>query len=218
MFTRTSEGVYQSSLLAAIPWVRHGFGSRNAGAWPGGYTQVKQVHSDIIYVADGQGGFLGEGDAIVTGSPGQWIGVRTADCVPLLMADVGRRVIAAVHAGWRGTAARIAAKAVRRMAEEFGSDPSDLFVAIGPAIGPCCYAVGPEVAGQLGYQTMFVDLFGANRDQLLGTGVLESHIDTSGLCTACDAGQFHSYRRDKLLAGRMVAAIRIEAGLTPAAG
>jgi YfiH family protein len=94
--------------------------------------------------AEPPAGYL-RGDGLLTDTPKLLLGVKTADCVPILLADVKRRAVAAVHAGWRGSLARIAEKAVGRMRMEFGSRPRDLVAALGPAIGPCCYEVGAEV-------------------------------------------------------------------------
>ncbi|HYP14678.1 MAG TPA: peptidoglycan editing factor PgeF [Bryobacteraceae bacterium] len=206
----TVEDVFRSEALQALDWIEHGFGTRQSGSWPGEYTGAKQVHSDVIVDAD-RAPFLvpPEGDALVTSKAGRWIGIRTADCVPLLMADVERRFVAAVHAGWRGTASGIAAKTVRRLIETSGSNPASIVVAIGPAVGVCCYEVGPEVAAQFGSSTNRLDLAEINRQQLTDIGVLPSNIDSGSLCTVCDADEFHSWRRDRDASGRMVSAIRI---------
>jgi YfiH family protein len=211
----SGEGVIESKLLGGIPGIWHGFGTRLSGGWPGEYTNLKQIHSDIIFPAENRTGCLGEGDALTSSSPGQRIGVRTADCVPLLFADPDRHVVAAAHAGWRGTAAEIAGKTVRRMQEVYGSDPCRIHAAIGPAIGKCCFEVGPEVAAQFalwfpGVKILtHVDLAETNYRQLLSAGLLAEHIDTLRLCTVCDAERFDSYRRDRDRSGRMVAAIGI---------
>ena len=216
MFTRTPGDVYRSDVFSLLPWVEHGFGSRESNGWPGEYTQVKQIHSDIVARADGGQGCLGEGDALITATPDQFIGIRTADCVPLLMADPKRQVIAAVHAGWRGSAAAIAAKTVRRLVHEYETNPIDLLVAIGPSIGQCCFEVGPEVAAQFerfvpGSASLdHIDLLEVNMRQLLAEGVQRHNIDASGQCTACSPGEFHSWRRDRDRSGRMVAAIRVK--------
>ncbi len=188
----------------------HGFGTRLSPGWPGEYTSVKQIHSDIIHYAGPQHGCLGEGDALLSDQPGITIGVRTADCVPVLIVNPELRVVAAVHAGWRGTAQRIAAKVV----EEMASEPSKLIAVIGPCIGECCYEVGPEV--QTRFASDFpergdlthIDLAEANRRQLLAAGLVRTNIEVSGLCTKCDP-DLHSFRRDKEASGRMVAAIGV---------
>lgn len=105
-----------------------------------------QFHSDVIYLATMPCEEAPKADALITATPGLLLGVQTADCVPILLADTRRRVVSAIHAGWRGTLARIAVKALGRMAMEFGTRPRDVVAGIGPAIGRCCYEVGPEVA------------------------------------------------------------------------
>ena len=109
---------------------------------------LKQFHSDVIHLFDAPPVGLCRGDASATNRPGLLLGVQTADCVPILLVDPQKRAVAAVHAGWRGTLQRIVAKAVGKMQMQFGSKPSDLLAAVGPAIGGCCYEVGTEVAVQ----------------------------------------------------------------------
>jgi polyphenol oxidase len=109
-------------------------------------TSLRQVHSDVVHIISDPPSESPCGDAIATRQPGLLLGVQTADCVPILLADTAKRVVAAIHAGWRGTLARIAAKTLGRMRQEFGTRPEDVVAAIGPAIGRCCYEVGPEVA------------------------------------------------------------------------
>lgn len=105
-----------------------------------------QFHSDVTHVVDAPVAETPKGDALITGTPGLLLGVQTADCVPILLADTRRQVVAAIHAGWRGTLARIAVKALGQMRIDFGTRPRDVIAALGPAIGRCCYEVGPEVA------------------------------------------------------------------------
>jgi hypothetical protein len=106
---------------------------------------LKQIHSDVIHTISSRVTEPHQGDATTTNRPDLLLGVQTADCVPLLFVDPKKRAVAAVHAGWRGTLARIAEKTVGRMKMEFGSEPKDLLVALGPSIGPCCYEVGAEL-------------------------------------------------------------------------
>ena len=132
----------------------------NAGKMP--LVTLRQVHSDVAHVvcapppeagkrqsgdwpASAGRRSQGAGDAVITQHAGVLLSVQTADCVPILLADTKRRVVAAVHAGWRGTLGRIAVKTLGRMRQEFGTRPRDVVAAIGPAIGRCCYEVGPEV-------------------------------------------------------------------------
>jgi hypothetical protein len=109
---------------------------------------LKQIHSDVIHLFDAAPVNPCRGDASVTNRLGLLLAVQTADCVPILLVDLKKRAIAAVHAGWRGTLQRIVAKAIGKMQMEFGTKPADLLAAIGPSIGGCCYEVGTEVATQ----------------------------------------------------------------------
>lgn len=221
LFRPDGQFVYRLLPWLELDWLEHGFGTRRSEGWsrrPELIT-LSQVHSDVSLYADGSlAGRIGEGDALLTDVPGAVIGIRTADCVPILIADVSKRTVAAVHAGWRGTAQAIAAKTVVAMAARFGSDVRDLQAAIGPAIGACCYEVGPEVASQ--FQDLFpervgldgrahLDLPEANRRQLLSAGLPPDRIHLCGLCTACLAGEFFSWRRDRVKDERMVSAIGI---------
>jgi YfiH family protein len=109
---------------------------------------LKQFHSDVIHVFDSNPTDPCRGDASITNRPGLLLAIQTADCVPILLVDPQKRAIAAIHAGWRGTLARIAAKTIGKMQMHFGTNPRELLAAIGPSIGPCCYEVGTEVATQ----------------------------------------------------------------------
>jgi YfiH family protein len=128
---------------------------------------LRQIHSDVIHVTAAPAADVPKADALATPTPGLLLGIQTADCVPILLVDTRRRVVAAIHAGWRGTLARIAVKALGRMHMEFGTRPRDVVAALGPAIGRCCYEVGPEVAQ--GYAAQFpgaADWFDGPFDQL----------------------------------------------------
>jgi polyphenol oxidase len=107
---------------------------------------LRQIHSDVIHVVTAAPENTLAGDALVTSTPGLLLAVQTADCVPILLADTKHRAVAAVHAGWRGAAARIVAKAIGRMSMEFGTEPLDIVAALGPCIAQCSYEVGPDVA------------------------------------------------------------------------
>jgi YfiH family protein len=111
-------------------------------------VSLKQFHSDVIHLFDSAPSDPCRGDASITNRPGLLLAIQTADCVPILLVDPKKRAIAAIHAGWRGTLARIAAKTIGAMQMHFGTNPRDLLAAIGPSIGPCCYEVGTEVATQ----------------------------------------------------------------------
>jgi hypothetical protein len=212
MFHKDSRGFYRVDDWDGFEWLDHGFGTRHA-VTPGGLARLatlKQVHSAACVAARGRTGVLGQGDALLENTPGGMVAVKTADCLPILLVDPVVRAVAAVHAGWRGTVARIAAGAVAAMAAEFGTEPGNLRAAIGPGIGKCCFEVGPEVAAEFQEpvsgegRRAHVDLAAANRRQLLEAGVTASAIATSNLCTMCQANEFESYRRDREKAGRML--------------
>jgi YfiH family protein len=211
--------VYRAAALEQLPWLEHGFGTRSASSWPGDVetATLRQVHSDTVLYAD-HGGVIGEGDALITDKPGIALASRTADCLPVLIADAVNRAVAAVHAGWRGTALEIVPKTMTAMGQRFGSRPEDLVIAIGPGIGACCFEVGPEVAEK--FAAFFPDrqdLMGRAKIDLAETIRRQVGRNTgstgqpaaSGLCTVCQPELFHSYRRDREAAGRMVTAIRI---------
>ena len=190
---------------------------------------VKQVHGvDVAIARRGSESHWSrpQGDIVITDDPSVAIGVRVADCAPILLYDRARNVAGAVHAGWRGTAARAAEAGVRALEREFESNPADLIAAIGPCLGQCCGEIGPEVietfraggADQASIDAWFtpgradrslLDLERANRDQLVQAGVDPGAIFASGLCTKTNPRRLHSYRAARDAAGRMLAAIRV---------
>lgn len=214
-FYKDDSGVYRSSELDAFPWLLHGFGTRQSDI-PGRFARLAtlhQVHSSDCVAAAGRSGQLGRGDALLEDRPAAVVAVKTADCIPILLVDQRNRGVAAVHAGWRGSAAGIARRAVEAMGARFGTRPEDLLAAIGPGIGPCCYEVGPEVAQQFGHVGRTrLDLPAINHRQLTEIGIPESRIYVSRLCTMCRPDEFHSFRRDKEAAGRLYSF----AGIRPA--
>lgn len=111
-----------------------------------------QIHSDIVRPFSVPPSQPCKGDASITSRPGILLGTQTADCVPILLVDAKKRVVAAIHAGWKGTLARIAEKTVGRMRLEFACKPSDILAAIGPSIGPCCYQVGTDFVSKFSAQ------------------------------------------------------------------
>ena len=125
------------------------------GAEDLGFVALNQFHSDVIHLLDAIPAEPCRGDASATNRPGLLLGVQTADCVPILLVDPKNRAVAAIHAGWRGTLARIAVKAIGQMQMHFKTKPADLLATIGPAIGGCCYEVGTEVAIQ--FHSQFAD-------------------------------------------------------------
>ena len=155
-------------------------------------------------------------DAIVSNGPGVLAGVKTADCVPILIGDPKTGAFAAVHAGWRGTLAAIVTKALKRMSAEYDSKAHDVRVAIGPAASSCCYEVGAEVIDSFKSsfpgQKLFtetrahhacIDLLKANREQLVSAGVDPARINVAPLCTMCRTDLFFSYRREKNIKGKV---------------
>lgn len=188
------------------------------------------------------------GDAVMTDVPGILLTVQTADCVPVLLFDPVRRAVAAFHAGWRGTLARIVERGVGTMRRQYGSDPADLLAAIGPSIGPGSYSVGEEVQHDFVSQFAYADelfhdvydsdpirekypllfmtarapghspigpqlhlnLWEANRRQLLDAGVPPGNITVTGEDTAADTGQFFSHRAEDGFTGRMMSAIGLK--------
>jgi YfiH family protein len=198
-------------------------------------VMVTQVHGAATVVVRDQATLPSrgtEGDVLLSNRPGVAVGVRAADCVPLLVADAVTGAVAAVHAGWRGTAAGAARAAVEALARQFGSRPADLIAAVGPSIGSCCYAVrsdlvdafaaagherslidrwflsAPPARGSRERPPLRLDLAGANRDQLILAGVSPEHIHLSGLCTAMHLDVLTSYRVEREQAGRLAAVIR----------
>jgi len=195
--------------------------SRAFGAKIEQLLTVTQVHGTDILVVDAPNQdfthFLKlECDGIVTNQRRIMIGVGVADCLPLLMFDPVRQVIAVLHAGWKGTAAGIARKGVAAMVNDFGSRPGDIHAAIGPGIGPCCYevdepvseafaaesAIWHESTSEIGRGKWKLDLTAANRLQLLDCGLSSERIETTHQCVCCTPELFFSYRRDKCETGR----------------
>jgi len=205
----------ESSILSALPWATHGFGTRYPASHPNSVANLKQIHSNLALLAD-RPGLLGEGDALITNHAGLAISIRTADCYPILLADTRNLAVAAIHAGWRGTSAQIVIRTLEKMKSEFGTQARDVFAAVGPGIGVCCYEVGEEVAREFGLEGQtHLDLVSENRKQLESTGVPTQNIEALGVCTFCDAERFFSYRREKETAGRMTSFIRIGPEIKP---
>lgn len=179
--------MYQSSLLDGVKGILHGFGT--AGVPVENYVgdarifRTHQVHGNAVHVLDDESvdGIL-NGDAFITSKPGVVCYVRTADCVPILVVDPVKRLVGAVHAGWRGTEANIVGAAITKMRERFGCDPTNMLAAIGPAICKNCYDT---------------DLLAANHAQLVCAGMPDTNIDVIALCTSCGDADLASYRRDR---------------------
>lgn len=164
-------------------------------------------------------------DALITADPGVCVAVATADCVPVLLYAADKRVVAAVHAGWRGTVSRIAESTVRRMEEEFGCDPRQVWAAIGPSISQAAFEVGEEVVDAFrdaGFDLSrllardplsgkgHIDLWEANRMSLRGAGLADDHIESAGICTYERFGDYFSARRLGIQSGRFLSGIYIK--------
>ncbi len=192
-----------------------------AGAvgWP--VLKLKQVHSGLVRVMEdtSAAGEAVEGDAAITGLSGVLLSIQTADCVPILLADSNARAVAAVHAGWRGTAAHIVESAIAELERHYQVKPQNVVAAIGPHIGVCCYEIGEEVVEAIADSSAIerrtqwpkphLNLAQANRRQLLNAGVTEEQIDVSSLCTRCREDLFFSYRRDGARTGHLLSIIGI---------
>ncbi len=202
---------------------------RAAGFSVDGLAVSIQTHGTTVHEVldgeDGQGVFDDtpsvEADGLMTNRPGVALVKHSADCVPVYLLDTRHRAIAMVHAGWRGTVSRIAQEALRRMSEVYGTHPQDCLAAVGPSIGPCCFAVGEDVADQ--FETEFpgwglvdraggqakVDLWRCNARQLIEAGVPEDQIAVASVCTACDTETFYSHRKEQGRCGAMVAIMEL---------
>ncbi len=200
------------------------FGSRDM------FITINQVHGDDIYIIDTpvekvndliKTAAQTQGDAIITNQRHIGIGVVTADCVPVLIYDPVLSVIAAVHAGWKGTIKGILSRVICQMVYKFRCHIEDIIVGIGPAIGACCYAVGEIVTEPLmrtnpewvrylkpdGDGKSMLDIAALNTRQAEDAGVLTRNIFNLGLCTSCNKELFFSYRRDGAGTGRMLSGI-----------
>lgn len=186
----------------------------------------RQTHSDrVALVTSGtETTTIANTDALITNEPGLFICVQTADCVPILLFDPQKKVVAAVHAGWRGTVSKIAMKTVQQMTEKFGCQPIDIHAGIGPSIHMHAYEVGPEVVEavksnfnnspallkpSLNVGNAYFDLWEANQTLLMEAGIPEENIELMGLCSFEQADLFYSARRDGADTGRMVSGIRL---------
>ena len=181
---------------------------------------MNQVHGDQIHVLhgveDAEKSNSLQADAVIIKTEGLAIGIKTADCVPILIVDPVQRIIGAIHAGWRGTSLRIAVKTVGMLVSRFSSDVADLIAAIGPCIGACCYEVDRVVYEAMNQEDRAIgfkrkaddkwmlDLAAVNRNQLIRAGLDPNRISSVDMCTACRADLFFSHRRDGTVTGRQL--------------
>lgn len=194
---------------------------------------LRQVHgTEIVRVMRRDAGrgardyadAVADADALITNDSGVTLLLCFADCVPVLLYDPVRNAAGLVHAGWKGTVRRIAAQTAARMAEEFGTRPRDLIAGVGPSISAACYTVGDDVAEQFRNAfpkdaariltaregQMHLDLWAANRIQLIEAGVPADHIDCADTCTACERAWFYSYRAASGRTGRLAAVMELK--------
>jgi YfiH family protein len=192
------------------------------GIHDGRVVTMRQVHGDhIVEVKDRKLKEAGEADGMITGERDLYLAVLTADCVPLLFVAPKQKMVAAVHAGWRGTLAGIAEKTVRLFKTQYGIEADDLEVALGPSIGVCCYEVKEDVTvplmkkwGKLTTPSIavregksFINLRRLNRDILRASGLPGNRLYQAGPCTSCAAEEFFSYRRERSETGRQMSLI-----------
>ncbi len=188
------------------------------------FIVANQTHSDHISIItdvtsrgwDSIDSAIDDCDALITNQKGVMLTILTADCVPILLFDTKQKVISAIHAGWRGTEQQIVIKTIKKMEQEFNSNPKDILAGIAPSIGRCCYEVDWGVAQHFQeYDNAFdrvedkymLDLPHINRLQLIKVGVREKNIELSSICTACEVDNYFSYRKEKVCSGRFMSMI-----------
>ena len=200
---------------------------------PKNFTAIQQIHGtsvSIVKLSDrGRGALdsesaINNSDAMITDQDEICLLVLVADCVPLLLYDRNKKIIAAIHAGWKGTVGWITRRTVHKMLSFWGCNPHDIICGIGPSIGPCCYQVGPEVItlakkSLRNYKQVigsisksgkgYLNLWEASRQQLLDCCIPEENIETAGICTYCNSDMFFSSRRDNGMTGRFAAGIML---------
>ena len=220
-----------SELLDGVPGLVAGVSTRALGSIPGdggapglgaalGWAGppprfLRQVHGAAVLDASPPPPPGAEGDGLLAVGAGALVGVRVADCLPVVVAPRGGGAVAVLHAGWRGLAGGLIETGVGRLAEATGTAPEGLVAALGPAIGFCCFEVGPEVAAAVSPRAsrirlgtgdrLFIDLRGVAADRLVDAGLPGAAIDAEAPCTRCREDLCHSYRRDGAEAGRMAA-------------
>ena len=211
----------------SFPGVAHGFAPRDrevAGRFH--LVRARQVHgTTVLAVGTESVSPVGEADGLITADRGVAVAVATADCVPILLVAPEAPVVAAVHAGWRGTLVDISAQAVEWLARDHGARVEEIHAALGPAIDGCCFEIERDIAerfaasfgdaiwgawqdGRPGKGTL--DLREINRQRLIRTGLREDAVQRVGPCTACGGGPFASYRVEGPRAGRQLSWIGLE--------
>ncbi len=202
---------------------------------------AQQVHGHDIAVVDsrhaGRGAFSGETalletDGLITGEPGLLLATFYADCIPIFILDPVKRVIAVIHAGWKGTAARIGSQAVEKMAKTFGTDPAHCLAGIGPAIGPCCYEVDEPVIRIWKKEFSWwqdvlldnktdrakLDLWASNQKIMIEAGIKADNVEVAHICSCCNQQMLFSYRGCQGVTGRMGAFLMLKSNSTGTEG
>ena len=201
-------GIERDKLI--IPYQTHG-------------SEIREIDTDFFQLTKEKKSKALHGiDALFTQIPKVCIGVTTADCVPLQLYDPVKQVIAVAHAGWRGTCARISEKTIQSLVDKYNCNPSDIRVVIGPSISANVYEVGKELVTHFetaGFdisdivtirnQSFYLDLWKANKQSLQKAGILNQHIETSGMCTFTEHERFFSARRLGIKSGRMLSGIML---------
>jgi YfiH family protein len=180
-----------------------------------------QVHGNKIARVD-QPGKIEQCDGLVTGEKNVYLAVSVADCLPIFLYDPVHHAVAAIHSGWKGSKLKILSLAVRRMVNEFDTQPAQLLALIGQSAGVCCYEVGEDVAGQFGDEYVerspgkkpHLNLKKYNRDLLSFEGLGPGNIEIVSDCTICNPEKYHSYRRDGAISGRMMGVIGLKSDIS----
>ncbi len=192
------------------------------------FIVANQTHSDNIKVIgkietkgwESLEDAIEDCDALITNEKGIVLTILTADCVPVLLYDSKKKIVAAVHAGWKGTKAKIVAKTVKKMKKVYGCEPENIIAAVAPSIGSCCYEVGEDVARHFfdtadGFrktgEKYMLDLPFINKKQLLDVGLKEANIEMSDVCTACEVDRYFSHRKEQGCSGRFMSMIGLSA-------
>ncbi len=218
----------QASMSSGLsPKVTRGSPGSKRGKRVPALVSVKQVHGTDVLVVDDpdvqRESFSNGWDGLVTNQPGVLLTVRTADCVPVLLFDPNKRLIGAVHAGWRGAVGGIVINALQVFQQRFGADVGTIRVGIGPSVGPCCYEVDTPVLSRIDPQShqslqvvapitgnkAMLDLKGLIRQQVEQAGVATHNISVAAACTYCHPDLFYSYRREGVVKETMVSGIML---------
>ena len=182
------------------------------------FAAAYQVHGEEILIVEQPGRYEGY-DALMTNQTGIFVGVTVADCTPILVYDAHNQAVAAIHAGWRGTAAQLVAKTLKAMQQQFGTRPEGCYAYVGTCIDVCSFEVGEEVAAQFSDEFKqfnstrnkhLVDLKAANFNQLSNFGIPQNQIETSPYSTVLNNTDYFSYRQEKGKTGRMLAVIGLK--------